>query len=223
MSTKSLFAMVGALGPLLGICWICGCASSPEARFFELPAPLTLKSGQRVDLISAKRRVGLLPIKLAAYLNGPQIVTRLSDEEIHPDEYHRWGIPLADSIAATLAIQMIRDLPGTQVNVYPWSGAAVLDYEVRVEVFRFDGALGKTASLTAQWTITRGRNPDALAARNISHYIQPVEGDTYEALVGTMARLVGLLANDISAAIRELSGPAANPGKGAPPNVTGQP
>lgn len=204
MKTGKLADVIRALALALGLLAAGGCGTSRAARFFELPAPLQLASGQNLNLADAKQRVGLLPIKLAAYLNGPQIVTRLGDEEIRVDEFNRWGIPLADSIASTLALQMLQDLPGTYIDVFPWSGGTAFDYQVRVEIGRFDGALGKSASLTAQWTITRGRNADAVVARNISHYSQPVEGDTYEALTRAMSKLVVMLARDISAAIRGL-------------------
>lgn len=202
MKTTNLASMIRALALALGLLWACGCATSPQSRFFELPAPLQLKDGQHLNLADTKQRVGLLPIKLAAYLNGPQIVTRLGEEEIYVDEFNRWGIPLADSIASTLALQMLQDLPGTYIDVFPWPGGTPFDYQVRVDIGRFDGTLGKSASLNAQWTIVRGRNPEAVVARNISHYSQPVEGKTYEALTQAMSKLVVMLADDISAAIR---------------------
>ena len=204
MKTTMLSATFRILAVAFGLLSAYGCASSPPARFFELPAPIQLTAGQHIDLAETKRLVGILPIKLAAYLNGPQIVTRLGPEEIHPDEFNRWGIPLADSIATTLALRMLQELPGTYIDVYPWSGGNTFDYQVRVEIARFDGTLGKSASMTAQWTIVRGRNSDAIIARDISYYTQPVGDKTYEALTKAMSKLVVMLADDISAKIRGL-------------------
>ncbi len=202
MKTMNLADLARALVLVLGLLAAGGCGTSREARFFELPTPLRLESGQRLNLADTRQRIGLLPVKLAAYLNGPQIVTRVGDEEIRLDEFNRWGIPLADSVAAVLALAMLEALPGTYIDVFPWSGGSAFDYQVRVEIGRFDGTLGKSASLNAQWTVVRGRNPEAVVARNLVHYSQPVEGKTYEALTRAMSRLIVLLANDISTAIR---------------------
>ncbi len=204
MQTKMQSANLRVLAVVLGLLSACGCASSPPARFFELPAPIQLTAGQHIDLAETKRLVGILPIKLAAYLNNPQIVTRLGPEEIHPDEFNRWGTPLADSIASVLALRMLQELPGTYIDVYPWPGGSTFDYQVRVEITRFDGALGKSASMAAQWTIVRGRNTDAIIARGISYYTQPIENKTYSALTQAMSKLVVMLADDISAKVRGL-------------------
>lgn len=192
----------------------CGCMSSPNSRFFVLPSTLPSGPGHELNLASTRHLVGILPVKLASYLNGPQIVTRIDDEEVKVDEFNRWGIPLADGIAATLATGMLMNLPETYVDVHPWAGSGTFDCQVSVHVLRFDGALGRNATLIAEWTVVRGRNPADIVARKISRYSLPVEGSDYPALTRTMTRLIISLAEDISAAIREsdvFNGKEVNP------------
>ncbi len=195
----------GILVPALSLAALlaCGCMSSPGSRFFVLPSALPSGPGHELDLASTRHLVGILPVKLAPYLNGPQIVTRIDDEEVKVDEFNRWGIPLDDGIGATLATGMLLNLPETYVDVHPWTGSGAFDCQVSVQVLRFDGALGRSATLIAEWTVVRGRNPADIVARKISRYSLPVEGNDYPALTRTMTRLIISLSEDISAAIRE--------------------
>lgn len=190
--------------PALALMLAAGCASSPASRFFVLPPPVRIEEGEHIDLTDAAYRVGILPVRLAPYLHNPQIATRLSDEEIRVDEFNRWGIPLADGIPPALALSMLTELPDTHIDVYPWSGGDSFDCQVLVEIIRFDGAPGKTAGMTALWTVVRGRDFDDIVARRVSHYEEDVRSNTYAALAEAMSQLVARLGKDISAAVREL-------------------
>ncbi|NCD34015.1 MAG: membrane integrity-associated transporter subunit PqiC [Spartobacteria bacterium] len=197
MKTKTCLLPVLSLALLL----TAGCASSPMSHFYILPTPLKLNAGEQVDLSETKQVVGLLPVKIAAYLDRPQIVTRLSRDEIYVDEFNRWGIALPDSILNTLGMELLKKIPDTYIDVYPWSGGGKFDYQILVEIIQFDGKLGKTAGMTAQWTVTRGQNPDDIVERRIAFYQEPVPEATYGSLLQSMSKLVASLAGDISQSI----------------------
>jgi uncharacterized protein len=199
--TAVLMALLLAGGVFLMV-FAGGCASSPASRFYTLPSQLELMPGQEVDLAGTRLLVGLLPVRLAPYLNGPQIITRVGESEVYVDEFNRWGVPLADGIAAVLAQGLLKDLPGTYVDVHPFTGSGVFDCQVFVDVHRFDGLPGETATLVAEWSVVRGRSKESLIARKISVYRQEAGGSDYPALVQAMAELVIQLARDVSAAIR---------------------
>ena len=75
-----------------------GCAGTSRPSSFylleavpEAAAPLGAGSG-------GARAVVLGPIRLAAYLDRAQMVTRTGGSELSVEEFHRWGEPLKEAV-----------------------------------------------------------------------------------------------------------------------------
>ena len=75
---------------------------------------------------------------------------------------------------------------------------------VAVEVVRFDGELGKTAKLTARWTVFKGESKELKLVRR-SHITAPVNDMAYEAMVAGLSQTVERLSEEIAEAIKSLS------------------
>jgi uncharacterized lipoprotein YmbA len=90
------------------------------------------------------------------------------------------------------------------VAVFPWDGSTPIDYQVEVEVTRFEGDADGNALLTARWSIF-GKGMRELLVRRRSRFSEPAGGQDYEALVAAMSRTLANLSREIATAIETVS------------------
>jgi len=192
---------VYVLCPLLII--IGGCGRTQTARFYTLNA-LTEPPPRGQAAPSAHGvAVGLGPIRVPEYLDRPQIVTRVSPNEVKFAEYHRWAGPLADGLSNILAEDLSLLLGSDHIALYPWKSTTSIDCRVEIEVSRFDGKPGDSVLLESQWTVF-SRDRERVLGAKTSSLREPVNGKGYEALVAAQSRALAALCREIAEAIRSL-------------------
>ena len=197
---------------LLAVCllgaafWGCvnlGEGTQSKSRFYVL-RPLTGEQALAVGHGDGAR-IGVGPVRFPEYLGRPQIVIRTGQNKLQVSEFHRWAEPLDENFRRTLGENLSVLLSTNQIFPHPWLGSTQLDYQVAVDVMRFDGNLGEDVTLTAVWTIyTEDRKEVLLRERN--DYSQPVKGDSYDALVLAHGQTLEALSRDIAAAVKEIAG-----------------
>lgn len=173
-----------------------GCGSSPT-RFYALSA-LPQGMGPTGGAARPGPALGIGPVSVPERLNRPEIVTWVNENMLHLADLDQWAAPLQDSLARVLAENLSVLLPTDRAAVFPWPSDTPIDYEVRVEVTRFEGTLGRDCSLIARWSILRRADKQTKAGR--SNHTEPA-GETYTTLVAAQSRLVGTLSRDIAAAL----------------------
>jgi uncharacterized protein len=179
---------------------LAGCASTNPTRFYLLSP---LPDGSGVKASDACVNLGVGPIKLAEYLNRPQIVTRASTNELILGQFDRWAEPVQDTFSRVLAENLTRLLCTKSVVLYPWRSSTQLDYRVEAEVIHMDGALGREASLEVWWSIWDG-GKKVLISRQ-SKFREPVAANNYEALVQAQSRLLASFSREIVEAMGKLT------------------
>jgi uncharacterized lipoprotein YmbA len=111
--------------PLLGLTLgflvmvLLGCASTPPTRFFVLsPVSGFEKMGNR----EGERcfAIGIGPVKIPEYLNQPEIVTRITQNEVRLDEFVKWAEPLENNISRALAENLPSLLCIRTIAIFPW-------------------------------------------------------------------------------------------------------
>src|SRR5262249_14979979 len=137
-----------ALAILLG-----GCASSPPSQFYTLSA--TAEPGV-APAARTEYRIVVGPATVPDAVDRPQLVVRMSANRVSLVEQARWAEPLSSAIPAVLAEDLGRLLNSGAVAAYPQSSAD-LDYQVLIEVLRFDSVPGDAATVEVAWTL---RTPD---------------------------------------------------------------
>lgn len=188
---------VGAAVLLLGLF---GCAGRADTtRFYVLAPTVGTQTAERAEANPRDLRVGIQDIELPRYLDRPQIVTRASANRLELAELHQWGAPLRRAVPGILAENLARLLPSDLVLVSPWGRSFVPDFQVVVEVRRFEGSLGGESELAARWRIL-GRAGEEVGFGS-SRIIEP-SGPDYESLVAAQSRLVGALSREIAEAVR---------------------
>lgn len=143
--------------------------------------------------------VGLGPIRLPAYLDRPQVVTRLGPARVDAADGDRWAGPLQALFGAALAEGLRAAVPAGAVLEWPWPAAATPDWRVAVEVQRFEREADGTAVLEARWAISRGGG--GAAARGETRVRERAATPDMAGSVEALARTVGGLAQDLGDAV----------------------
>jgi hypothetical protein len=174
-----------------------GCATTPPSRFYILPAltgadTAALSSGVKPDLT-----IGVGPVTLPPYLDRPQIVTRASQAKLELGEFDQWAAPLQDTFTRVLAENLSLLLGTDRVLRHPWPRATDVDYQVTVDVIRFDGGVGGEVVLAVRWSLMRADGKE-LAMRK-ARFQAPANPRDYEATVTAMSRVLEDLSRDIAA------------------------
>jgi uncharacterized lipoprotein YmbA len=147
--------------------------------------------------------IGVGPIKIPSYLERPQIVTRGADYEVEIADFANWAEPLKDSCGRVLAESLAGELGTEKVVVFPWTSEVPVDYQVQLEVLRFDGTLGQGVVLDVGWMIY-GKPRRGLLVNKHSLIHADTQGPDYGALVQAMSETLGKLGGDIASEIRKL-------------------
>jgi uncharacterized protein len=124
------------------------------SRFYVLTAMTgdgtgaPLPSAQTSSLV-----LGLGPIRFPDYLERNAMVTRIEPNRLLLSETDFWAEPLKDNFTHVLA-QNLSTLLGTQQIVnFPWYSSTRTDYQIVVNVDRFECESQAKARLAARWFI----------------------------------------------------------------------
>ncbi len=179
--------------------FLCGCAS-PKVNFYTL-SPIPDQIVSRVSSSVHKPVVGIGPVKMAEYLEQSQIITRSGENQVIKAEFDRWAGPLKSNFMNILAENLGFLLPGVQIQLYPWRTPEPIDYQVIMEVIRFEGRLGEAAWLDSRWNIFQGPERRLLNTGQ-SNINEPVMGPKYADLIAAQSRALGQLSREIARAIK---------------------
>jgi uncharacterized lipoprotein YmbA len=182
-----------------------GCASTPPTRFYLLSS---VSGSEKIGSRMGERcfAIGIGPVRIPEYLNQPEIVTRITQNEVRVDEFAKWAEPLEDNIPRALAENLRALLCTRSIAIFPWKGGTPIDYRIDVHVIQMDGMLGKSASLDVTCSIANGtdRKKSALLTKR-STYKEPAGGGDYGAFVSAQSRNLASLSQEIAEAIFALS------------------
>jgi uncharacterized lipoprotein YmbA len=199
-----------AVAPLLF-----ACSTTSPTRFYVL-STIADKPAEA----PANVAVGVGPINLPQYLDRPQIVTRLSLNQLVVGEFDQWGGQLDDSFARTLAGNLSVLLQTDRVQLYPWKDEESLDYAVTVDVINFEQDVDGSSLLDVYWSLVEAKT-GRLKQRRHASYREPggtpiteaqarnqggLLGDNkqrpYDSVVAAMSRNLGALSRDIAKVIQ---------------------
>ena len=186
---------LGAVLLMLG-----GCTSTPSTTFYVL-TPLPSADTAKPGAAAARGLVvGVGPVTLPTYLDRPQIVMRASRAKLNLGEFDQWAASLQTNVSSVLAENLAFLIPTDHIVVFPWPRSTTVDYQVMVDVARFDGEMGGEVILTARWRIV-GTDGKERMMQN-SRFSASAGAQNYEATVNAMSRMLEELSRDIAATIR---------------------
>jgi uncharacterized lipoprotein YmbA len=187
-----------------------GCAAEKPTRLYVLNAlPEAPGTASPQGLA-----VGIGPITLPKYIDRPEIVARINGNSLVQAEFDQWGGGLDDDITRVLAANLSSLLESDRVSLYPWKDEAPIEYQVTVDVIRFEQDADGSAVLSAFWSIVDPSDGSVLLMRRSSYREagdRPVSESgraggayPYDAAVAAMSRDLELLSRDIAATIAKL-------------------
>jgi hypothetical protein len=145
--------------------------------------------------------VGLGPITIPGYLNRPQIVVRLGENEVALAETDRWAEPLRDNLARTLEENLSSLLPEATFVHHPLCEAP--DVAVGLDLRRFEAVATGTVVLDATWWITRDGD---LIERRATTIEEAAAAAGRAASVAAQSRALAELAREVAAGVRRATG-----------------
>jgi uncharacterized lipoprotein YmbA len=179
--------------------WVLSGCKSPPTSFYTLGADSSIERSS--DALHGAVVVG--PVTVPDLVDRPQLVTRVSGNEVALNEFARWGEPLKSGVAAAIAGDLTRLLGSERVSVSSQTVAGTESWRVRVDIVQFDSMPGEAVAIDALWTVHVAGRTTLLTGRSTVR--EPVSGSGYDALVAAHSRALATVSRDIAAAIRHAS------------------
>ena len=187
-------------------CGILAPVPNPNQFFSLAPLPQAQQAGMQRDT-PGDTTYALGPITLPAYLDREALVTRVSPTQLRYSQVDYWAGPLKDNITSVL-LQNLSALTGSnRILVYPWPNNAKFDYQIAVEVLRFEKSASGDCQLTARWAIKDGRTQNDLIVRE-SQFTHPASAAETAAAVAALSATLGDLSQEIATSLHGLPKPA---------------
>ncbi|MCC7327036.1 MAG: membrane integrity-associated transporter subunit PqiC [Burkholderiales bacterium] len=181
------------MGAVLCAALVAGCASTPPSRYY------TLSGAAAAQRPAAGPAVAVGPVTIPAVVDRPEIVVTVGDHEVWLDEFNRWAAPLSDNIALAVAENLTAKLNTSRVTLYATTALAQVQFQVTIDVQRFESAPGSHALLDAVYTVRR--LPDGATASGRTTVRETVADRGYDALAAAHSRALGRLSADVAGAI----------------------
>jgi uncharacterized lipoprotein YmbA len=198
-----------ALALILGIVMFfqVGCAGrSRTSSFYVLsPEAATEFELQKGSGDSSEVVIVISPVSLPKYLKKSQIVTRTGNNELDLAEYDRWVGKIEEDIGRVIAENLSHILATDKVLSYPSMDVIALDYNIKIDIKRFDGRLGGDIELIARWAVFDAQG-NTLYGIKATHITEPTKERGYAEIVAAQSRALASFSRELAAVIKDLAG-----------------
>lgn len=188
---------------------LAACGTDKPTRLYVL----TAMAEQPAKMADQGIPIGVGPITLPKYLDRPQIVTRVAGNSLNQADLDQWGGDLNDNITRVLAANLSDLLATDRVSLYPWSNQAPIDYQVSLDITRFEKDVDGSVVLDVFWSIINPKDGSVLVMRRTGYRdtgaaaaSETAGARPYDAVAAAMSRDLEALSKDMAAAIMTLKG-----------------
>ena len=176
--------------------WGIGCARTKPSKFYTLNAAWP----ESKDVSPQDRGTMLLgvgPVQVPTYMDRPQMVTRVNENEVALSEFNRWAEPVSKALPTVLENNLAYLLPGTDISGYNLHQHFQLTHQLVVEIDEFIGTPGGEAVLRVKWMLVELDQKDAYPLLYTGIYRKPTTQPGYEGLAAAMSALMREMAEDM--------------------------
>jgi uncharacterized protein len=198
-STCSMWVMLFILGLSLAAC----AGNSTPSTFYMLRS---MESPQEsLSTATGEKTLSVLvgPITLPGYLDRNQMLTVVGKNEMALNEFNRWAESLRDSFYRVLLEDLSLLLKTPKVYGYDRSGSNASDYQVFIDVTRFDCVPQGDAVLTAFWTV-RGKDGSTPEITKKSVFRATVSATGFAGIVEAQSRTLTTFGREIASTIQAM-------------------
>jgi len=198
MKCRSVFSFGIIVSSLL----LSGCMhDSKPVQFYMLNADSGVAGTTWVPSATQGPVIGLGPIRIPEYLNRPQMIVAITDNQYQLSEDHRWAERLDQNISLALFKALPRQLDTDRIVRYPWPQRQVVDYQVGIDILEFNVDASGQSRLIAQWYVKRKDKP---AIDRRSEYQFPASITDHAVMVKAQSQCLSKLGEEISITLRQL-------------------
>jgi uncharacterized lipoprotein YmbA len=195
----------------LGACAIAaGCtvlSPQPDRSQFFILSPVSDSAGMSARPASAspdsQLTIGVGPVSFPDYLRRLPVVTRVSPNRIDLSDEKRWAEPLDKNFVRVLSENLATLLNTQRVEKYPWELTAKVDYQIEVNVLRFETTSDGQSQLRASWIIRDGSSEKILYASQTS--VDAPSGSDAISASSALSSDLATLSKDIASRVTELN------------------
>jgi uncharacterized lipoprotein YmbA len=145
-------------------------------------------------------------VTVPEYLDRLDIIERTGSNELKPNYKAQWGESLSVTATRSVAENLLSLLPEDDVLVLPARNAGEVDYQVTVELSRFESGADGESVLAGRWSVADRAGKERASGR-VRHAEQAPSGD-YAGMAAAMSRNLAAASAEIAAAVRRLPPPA---------------
>src|SRR5579864_294183 len=140
----------------------------PDRSKFFILTPISDSGGMAAKPAStspdSRLTLGLGPVDFPDYLRRLPVVTRVAPNRIDLSDEERWAEPLDKNFTRVLSENLAVLLDTQRIEKYPWSLRTKVDYQVEIDVQRFETTSDGQTQLAATWIIRDGQGSKILYA-----------------------------------------------------------
>jgi uncharacterized lipoprotein YmbA len=202
MKNDTLKLSLALFGTILMI--LSGCIGTTKpSKFYVLSALPESEATAKGVSKESTMAIGIGPITLPSYLDRSQIVSRISINELKLAEFNRWAEPLKENFFRVLAENLSVLLNTVDVSIYPRRISTPVNYQVAIDVTRFDVTSNGKALLIAYWTVL-GEDGKKILLKKKSILFADTASMDYKDIVAAQNQALSELSRAIAADIKKL-------------------
>lgn len=182
---------------------LAGCGTTQPSRFYMLTSipEAAVESPSSED--ETKLHIGVGPITVPKYLDRYPIVKRSAGTEVIISDMHRWAEPLADNFTRVVGSNLNQLVSTADISIHPWQNTNEIDYQVIVDVLRFDADTSNNVILNAQWAIN-GKSGQHTLYKQKTLISEQASSADYASLVSTQSKVTEKLSQKIAEKLNEI-------------------
>ena len=161
----------------------------------------SLSSLPPANASNASLRLGVGPLQIPRLLNRPQIISRKNSNEIKMAEMHQWGGSYEEELMQVMTDNLSALLKTDNIEQYPWKFSFKPNYQIRINIERLDGEIGKSVILKARWRILKN-NKELMVKQALIN--TPVQGKNYTDYVKAQSKALETFSRQIAIKIKQL-------------------
>lgn len=177
-----------------------GCGGSKPSRYYLLNE---LKQIESTDLTTKQIKIGIGPIRFPEYLKRPQMGIFLTENQLSYAEYDRWAEPLDENFIRVLSQNLSEILQTDEVFTYPFIGNPQFEYQLVLDVSKFEMNNQDQVILSVQWQILQTEDQKSLSIKR-KNYSQSVDPSSYASVAAGMSKTVESFSREIATVFREI-------------------
>jgi len=175
--------------------FLVGCSS--KSNFYQLQPRL---SSVKKSTIKKDKIIAVEDVKVAKYLDKPQVITRINDTQVELHELDRWAGDIDTNIQRVITKNLSSKLRAYSVLAKPIQEPIDERYTLYVSIDRFDGDSNGSVVLNGHWSLVDTQNQSLIKGKKFNYTTHIQIPDIVE-IVTAQSKLLDKLSSDIASSI----------------------